>query len=101
MNTHFILFIPDPALQADAFHGLATKTPVGQRELKTPQERSDEEAEAELMESEVAGPLGDYAPPYILVKLCLQSEKEGSPLQASFFLFVIREHTFALHVSPY
>ncbi|WP_298827562.1 hypothetical protein [uncultured Planococcus sp.] len=26
------------------------------------------------MESEVAGPVGDYAPPYILVKLCLQSE---------------------------
>ncbi|MGH2317770.1 hypothetical protein ACRC6Q_08365 [Planococcus sp. SE5232] len=50
------------------------KTPVGQRELKTPQERSDEEAEAEPMESEVAGPLGDYALLYILVRLCLQSE---------------------------
>ncbi len=61
--------------------GLATKTPVGQRKLKTPQGRfdrtafgrtfatklaqrcrsnvfSDEEAEAEPTESEVASPLG-------------------------------------------
>ena len=36
---------------------------------------SDEEAEAEPMESEVAGPLGDYALLYTLVRLCLQSEQ--------------------------
>ena len=31
---------------------------MGQRKLKTPQERSDEEAEAEPTEREVAGPVG-------------------------------------------
>ena len=38
--------------------GSATETPVGQRKLKTPQARSDEEAEAEPTESEVACPVG-------------------------------------------
>ena len=44
--------------QREAPTGSATKTPVGQRKLKTPQVRSGEEAEAEPTESEVAGPVG-------------------------------------------
>ncbi|TWT08180.1 hypothetical protein FQV26_10325 [Planococcus sp. CPCC 101016] len=44
-----------------------------QRKLKTPQERSDEEAEAEPTESEVASPVGLYIL-FILIRLCLQSE---------------------------
>ena len=58
---------------------------MGQRKLKTPQERSDEEAEAEPTESEVAGPVGDYTPLYILVRLCLQSETNPGILDLSFF----------------
>ncbi|KOF12181.1 hypothetical protein AC739_01335 [Planococcus glaciei] len=56
--------------------GSATKTPVGQRKLKAPQEQSDEETEAEPPESEVASPVGFIH--FYLFILCLQSASASS-----------------------
>jgi hypothetical protein len=47
-----------PSIKATLPTGLATRLLWGQLELKAPQERSDEETEAEPTESEVASLVG-------------------------------------------
>ena len=59
---------------------------MGQRKLKTPQERSDEEAEAEPTEREVAGPVGGMHR-YSFCKDFVYSLNRPRPVLFHFYFF--------------
>ena len=61
---------------------------------ETPQSRSGEEAEAEPTESEVAGPVGGYAPLFILIDFVYSLKGRIGISDTSLFRWILTESLF-------